>query len=214
MKHVFLLTAFTMIFFLQASFAKANIIFNIPDDIRIVAVNGENANITESTILPNGLNQIALYFEGEIGRYSEVERSDVFVILFRAADTTLILQKEKIKNKFQFEEFNRQPTFLLADEKNRTVSFDIDKLVKEGFQLGRNYQQELIVFNGSESPAALSRPPLPSVFKNNVQAAPKKSIQQPTVSSGANPAEQMLKYWYQQADETTRNRFKNWLQEQ
>jgi uncharacterized protein YccT (UPF0319 family) len=213
---LFLTSIFLLLTFLiQTPAALADVILNIPDDLRVVAINGENSDVTMSTTLANGLNQVVVYFEDEIGRpfdEPELERSDAFVILFRAENSKLTLQKGEIKSISQLEEFNKKPSFTLINQNGKSVTFDIDKLEKEGFQLGRNYQQELMVFNASESPAALMNPTLISRKQNHLPAA-KSGIQQPAASNNSNMAEVMLKYWYQQADDTTRSNFRIWIED-
>jgi len=191
--------------FCLVSPARAEVPLILPDNLKIVALNGENANLVENIQLPDGLKQIAVRLETEFGRTvdkMEMAYSDVFVMTFRASDNQLRLLPPVVHNTSQLKDFNRDPNLRLLDQNGKQVATRVAKLEKEGFQLMRNYQQELVVFNRSDSPAAIG-------ISSEQQTSPREQTIRSANQSGL--AEEMLKYWYQQADEASRERFKAWI---
>ncbi len=125
--------------------------------------------------------------------------------------------------------FNRNPEIRLLAADNTPLPFAKDKLIKEGFQLGRDYEQELAEYNSSNAPAALAtlvsvpnqqaqvQPEVntlpPSSAASSEQIKQKQSqAESPAVNQQKTEAEppmtkEMLRYWYEKADEKTRQEF-------
>ena len=147
-----------------------------------------------------------------------------------------------IKSAYELKQFNDQPDFRILNSAGNAIQIHWDRLVKEGWQIGRDYEKELAVFNATDSPAAVKpmetdayrdspqgagtvqtvEPPHTANQKDDtispgaparppVTALPQTRQVTPTPSDASNLAEQMLKYWYLQADEKTRERFKAWI---
>lgn len=232
MKHVYFLLTLSSILFVSSSWADVSL--QLPDNVKTVAVNGKNSNETETLILPNGVNQIAIRYQNEFGRNpndSEMEYSDVFVVKFAANDEHLKMDIAEIQHKRDVEAFNNDPEIRIMNSNGTTIINQVAKLEIEGLQFWRDYEQELIIFNTTDSPAAMrinepeaSKPvpagkkPAPKQIQNNssvvapssppmsrkkqTDTTPTKFDQQPIM------AEEMLEYWYQQADEPTREQFR------
>lgn len=205
MKRLFLLIMLCSVWIVPPISAAVSL--NLPDNVTIVAANGLNTNLAGKVQLPDGLNQIAIRFEGELGRTSndrEMAYSDVFVVTFRANKAHLSMQSLGIHKESQLENFNHKPNIRFVDQHGKEITTYVDKLEKEGFQLMRDYQQELVVFNATDSPAAIGI--------KTVQPSPAPPKPQAVRSAAqSDMAEEMLKYWYQQADEATRQRFRDWI---
>ncbi len=185
----------------------------LPETISIVAINGKDFEPTDNVELPDGLNQIAIRYVADLGRSFDAERvsSDVFVLLFRAHNTTLAIHTPEINKKHQLKKFNSQPDISILNNSGSDVDFQVSKLNKEGFQLSRNYEKELTVFNQSSSSAAVATL---SHFNSTVHEQPLPiGATGKSLSDEAVLVEQMLKYWYQHADEKTRERFKVWIKQ-
>lgn len=204
MKRLSLLIMLCFLCWTSSAFAAVTL--NLPEGLQIVAVNGLNADIYKQAQLPNGLNQIAVRYEGEFGRSAhdaEILYSDVFVVIFKAAEATLAMKPLGIQKVSHLEKFNRSPRIRIVDQNGVAVATAVEKLQKDGFQLLRNYEQELVAFNRSSSPAAVRGSmnlPAPAAVPTPVQPGQQVKM-----------TEQMLKYWYLQADEETRQRFREWI---
>lgn len=224
------------------SSAFADVTLQLPTNLNIFALNGTNETIYTTARLPDGLNQIVVRYQGEFGRKddeSEIEYSDVFVVKFEAVDEQLILEITQISGKRDIKKFNRDPQISILTKNGDPIEVHVAKLEKEGMQFRRDYEQELLLFNSTNSPAAVP-PGEPEMLESKLEAVKpvhtkEKSTskisdnskssnspdtvtnQQSVAAAGAPdrqepiPAEAMLKYWYQQADEETRERFKKWI---
>jgi hypothetical protein len=207
--------------------AWAVVELELPENMFAVAINGENTKIQEVVSLPDGVNQVVVQFQGLLARGhfdddANMAYSDVFVIKFNATNQTLKMDIPRIKRSLDLEKFNRESNIRILDLTGRAIEYYIGKLEKDGFQLFREYGKELEDFNKTNSPAAFS---MSRTFSKGVEArSTGNSNDQQTVSratvSGTesirqqhsdNMAEEMLKYWYQQADEATRIKFMRWI---
>lgn len=215
--------------FCSGNFAWAGIELKLPDNMTVVAVNGKNTDINGMINLPDGVNQVAIQFQGLIGGGhsdddSEMEYSDVFVIKFKARNQSLKMVTPHIKSAVDLDRFNRESDIRIQNSEGNPIDRHIAKLEKDGIQIFRDYENELKRFNKTDAPAAL-KPPL-SVSKGSETVLTDKPDTSKTISSATaggkkldsvpqspsgNMAEKMLKYWYQQADEATRERFRRWI---
>ncbi|MFO7749694.1 MAG: DUF2057 domain-containing protein [Desulfobacteraceae bacterium] len=206
--------------------AWAGIRLELPKQMTAVAVNGEKSKVQGRLNLPDGINQVVVQFIGILGSNydddADIGYSDPFVVKFEARNQTLEMVIPHIKRSLDLEKFNRESDIRIVDSASRTVHSDIAKLEKDGIQLFRDFEKELEVFNKRESPAAVnissavSKAAVPaetSLAKvlSNTRSADTEQIEFIPLQPDKNMAEKMLKYWYQQADETTRERFKRWI---
>lgn len=187
--------------------AWGNVTLQLPQNITIVAENGKNTNIDNSASLPDGDNQIVIQFQGELSRKhadedADFEYSDIFVVRFNASNQPLQMVTPRIKRLPELEKWNKKPDIRLVDSAGRDLDVQIARLEKDGIQVFRNYETELEAFNKTDSPAALNT--LSSLSRGSVP--PPKHQSQPQGKSEM--AEDMLEYWYQQADEQVKARFK------
>lgn len=209
--------------FCLGNYAWADVILKLPENMTVVAVNGKNTKIKETVNLPDGVNQVVAHFQGLLarGRFdknAEMDYSDIFVIKFKARTQTLKMVIPCIKRSLDLKKFNRESDIRILDSADNRIDRQIAKLEIEGFQIFRDYERELESFNNTDSPAALKMS-LPvsqgsSALKSvSIPAATVTEKQTLSVSQqpSANMAEDMLKYWYQQADEATRARFRHWV---
>ena len=81
---------------------------------------------------------------------------------------------------------------------------------KEGLQIGRDYQAELLAMGKGfqQAPAEVALATTAAVAATAVPDA--KSNAQGSVDKNAQTIE-MLKYWYTQADAETRKNFQHWI---
>lgn len=206
---------------LLSPFAWADVRLQIPEDITVVAVNGKEVSAEQRLTLPDGHNQIALRYEGLLGDEDDttLETSEVIVALFQSSNQDLTLEIPEIEDIKQLESFSANPRIDIVDADGRKLPIRTDILKKEGMRISRDYGQELLIFNNGDSPAALASLTLRQA-RQQAQAPVMPTQQQqmlnnpaPQTAPTGNVAEQMLKYWYQQADEATRQRFKEWISE-
>lgn len=187
----------------------ADITLNMGEGIRLIAVNGEELK-NESLFsgasevqLTNGTNQILVNYTAEIkpGDDSELEVTQPAVILFTANNAELSLSAPTMKSLNDVEQFEKDLNWKLINTSGQPVPYKTSLLIKDGFQLSRDYEDELEEFNMSSANAAL---PKRKIFSpEEVKQSDKKSQ-----IDNKNMAMDMLIYWYNQADEKTRRSFK------
>ncbi|MFO7765229.1 MAG: DUF2057 domain-containing protein [Pelovirga sp.] len=221
MKKIIFSLFLIMIFFFTPALAAP--VLHLPEQIKVILINGTRPANTQKIELNNKLNQLVFRFEGELGHsFDDKERvySDVFVVLFSAEGKTLKLSIPKIRNEIQLEKFNQHPDINIVSQTNNDIPYAIDKLEKDGFQVFRDYRQELKDFNQGSSSAALhldtKEDPAghQGIFKDIENSENQRQITSDNETETAPTlAEEMLKYWYQQADKKTKERFKKWISE-
>ena len=213
------------------SFSWATVTLQLPKNICILAANGKNTKLYDNAELSDGTNQVVIQYRGEFNergsRDRNIESSDTFVIKFMAENQTLEMIIPWIKTIYQLESWNKTPDIRIETPAGKALEFKISRLEKNGLQIFRDYAQELDAFNKTNAPAAV--PPssfgVPSVHATAptpstavTQAVPSAAATAADTSeqpaSKAEMAEGMLKYWYQQADEATRQKFKAWINAQ
>ena len=161
--------------------------------------------------LNDGDHQLVVRLSGNLSSSGDAElyKTGYYVITMNTkGDAELKLTSKVIKNKRDLREFNKNPEFYLNTNQSQPFPFKMALLEKEGMQLGRDLVRELSEFNASGNAAAIeSRAPFAALAMSNPQA---------TLSNGSNEvseillSEQMLHYWFQQADAPTRERFLSW----
>ncbi len=216
MRSVYKALALSAILFSPVSYA--DVIVHLNQGTSILAINGQSVadkglfDSKGKIQLPNGVNQILVEYTAEIGKDADdivLETSESYVLLFEAKDQSLSLQTPKIKSYYDLREFNSMPQWKLVDAQGKSIKYQSDILAKEGFQLARNYENELKVFNQSGSSAALASL---QVERHQFTETPViKNASASTPKTDQKMIGEMLKYWYQQADENTRNNFKSWV---
>ncbi len=121
---------------------------------------------------------------------------------FSGQDSTYHLELPKLRTAQDTQRFNKSPALTLTDGQGKSIDFQQDKLMKHGLQFGRDLEKEIAQYNLTDKPAALKS----AVAITTLPAiAPVGDTKQ----QGKNVAENMLNYWYSQADEATRERFKS-----
>lgn len=189
-------------------------------EIKILVVDGKKVsnNLLKGS---NGLelagseHQILLRVEKVIksgSRDEELYTSPPLVLTFNAPHTkTVSFNIPKLSTEQESLRFNREPIVNLFDEHGNPISSTIDILKIEGLIVLADLEKEMARYNRENNVASLPtlalQNELPTLSQNN-------SIEQTTVVvKGENVAEQMLQYWYQQADKQTKQRFMKWANE-
>ncbi|MBV0932861.1 YccT family protein [Marinobacterium weihaiense] len=202
---------------LAATSAAAEVVVVPETGVEIMAVNGvaiESDSFFSNTArleLENGKHQVVVEYLAEIEDSADdflLERSDTFVLLFEAKDVQLNIAAPQIDSHYDLKAFNRDPQWQLKTAAGQTVAYQVDTLEKEGFQLGRDYAEELQRFNQTAAKAALpSLTHATHSFATEVAPATAADIQ----STDQKMAGEMLQFWYERADENTRDKFKSWI---
>ena len=195
----------------------ADVKLDLPYQADLVLVNGVEQDGNDTLTLPNGVNQFAFTYSDSLRDNGDdyLCKSDVIIVKCDANDEALKLELPKLRTAQDARKFNKSPQFSLVAANGEKVSFEQDKLIKSGLQFGRDFEKEIAVYNQSGKVAAVAGTAttaaavaVPATLPAN--AAPAATSPKPPVDQQQtrNVAENMLNYWYEQADEATRARFK------
>jgi len=225
MKHLTLvvsLSAITTLFFAPQAFAEPALSF--PNSAELLVVNGKSTEADSPVTLREGKNQIVFKYNTSFRQLGQQKRfsSEAIILSFEASNQTYNLILPKLKSSNDADKFNSTPAITLSDSKEQAVSYDTDILTKEGLQLGRDYSDEMSVYNQSEASAAVSSIAIvkqaakvqsTEVVTTSASTTAKTEVnKQATTKDNQIPDQinvgQMLDFWYSQADEETRKAFK------
>ncbi|MFT5722232.1 MAG: hypothetical protein ACI9W6_002558 [Motiliproteus sp.] len=186
--------------FLISSMSFAAVSVEVAEGVALLALNGEETASYSKKIFQtvDGVNQMLVEFSAEIKEYnndSYIERTPAYVILFESTDERLRLNAPNINNSHDLSAFKTDPRWVMTTENGKTKEITVTELVKEGFQLSRDYETELAIFNRTDSPAVMIPDERSSVVEGNIEAG------------------EMLKYWYTKSSPEARTAFIRWLDE-
>lgn len=192
-------------------------------NVDFLAIDGQKAskNILKDTrsftINDNNTHQVVV-------RVSEVVRngsdrslfeSDPIIVTFKGTQEDIQISAPRIENERDVTQFKNNPQITVKTASGAVVESKQDILKQEGFLPGVNLIENLSEYNASGAVAAVSglaTASMPATFAT-VGSNGKVSKGKITVQ-GENAAEQMLQYWFQQADAETQKRFLNWAKNQ
>lgn len=226
------------------SFAAS--ILDLPNNVEVKMLNGKTYDGDDDVALNEGENQIVFRYVvnyRDSGMQTQFN-SNAVVLTFTAQQSQYELELPNIRNKNAANKFNKQPTMTLTDSEDKPVSFKSDVLVKEGLQIGRDYPEEMAIYNQSQQVAAVAvfapkaalapsagttvTPTLSSQTETatqvtNAQVAaaqvtnaqaqvtapvPDAAVKPKTIAEDQAEISEMLDYWYNKANQDTKNKFK------
>ncbi|EGM69929.1 DUF2057 domain-containing protein [Shewanella sp. HN-41] len=207
---------------------SAEVTLQLPSDVELLTVNGQKPLSTAPVTLSNGLNQIAFRYNAQYRKQANSVRyqSDVLIVRFNETDQELQLKLPNIDSAKAAKQFDESPSLSLLDKHNQAIAFDQDRLVKNGLQIGRNFEQEILLYNQGQHPASLAIAAVQTIpqasLGTNTEALPAATIVtstavtvNTTIKQSATPdsptqaeISHMLDYWYHLADDATKAKFK------
>ncbi len=206
----------------MSSTAFADVTVSVPDDVSVLAANGEKAKLSggflasEKTLtLPDGVNQIVFRFSPFFNQGNDrisVE-SDVIVARFSASNSELTLQLPDYRNMRDAEENIKDLDWNLVDASGAVIGVKQDKLIKPGMQIGRDYVREIEDYNKAGGIAAIAAAGA-FVQPRTLPAEIPEDMKQTRAAQKDSTAEEMLHFWYQKADAETKARFKAYINQQ
>ncbi len=190
--------------------ASAKVTVEIPSSIDLLVVNGEKPSTsgslfssTKNLDLEDGENQIVFRFEQFFTQGDDrmsVE-SDVVIAKFTASNKELTFLLPKYKDAKSAKKDIKQFEWSLVDNNQQKIDVKQERLIKKGMQLGRNYPQEALEYNRTGAIAS-------------VAIAGEVALASVPENASSDTAEEMLHFWYNKADEATKQRFKQFVNAQ
>ncbi|CAK4075073.1 MULTISPECIES: DUF2057 family protein [Vibrio] len=188
--------------------ALADVTISIPDTVEVLLVNEQKPQLdgglfsSQKTVtLPDGENQILFLYKPYFtqGKDRIIVESDPIVAKFAAKESELVFDFPSYRNVREAKAEIKSAEWQFKNQNGQVVAVQQEQLAKEGMQIGRNFKLEIAEYNRHDGIASLNKSiPIPT----NVSMDDLK---------GENTAEQMLHFWYQEADKETQQRFKQFL---
>lgn len=205
---------------LWAGSALADAQLEVTNPYVVQLLDGQSINpklLDKTSIFPlsAGKHQLVVAFEGNYSSRSDIKlvTAEPLVLNFTAADNQqLVLDYKKPRNEAEAKQFVKEQKVALKDKATgQQVSSEQFVMPKvEGFQLTRDYQQELINMG-----KAFNQPKTVAVSTAAVMAAASAPVQVAPSKAQSNPeALTQLQNWYNKADAETRKAFQIWVIQQ
>ncbi|MGY3917416.1 DUF2057 domain-containing protein [Aeromonas australiensis] len=205
---------------LWAGSALANAQLEVTNPYVVQLIDGQSINPklldkTSTFPLSAGKHQLVIAFEGNYSSRNDIKlvTAEPLVLNFTAADNQqLVLDYKKPRNEAEAKQFVKDQRVALKDKvTGQQVSSEQFVMPKvEGFQLTRDYQQELVNMG-----KAFNQPKTVAVSSAAVMAAASAPVQVAPSKAQSNPeALTQLQNWYNKADAETRKAFQIWVIQQ
>ncbi|MGY3880227.1 YccT family protein [Aeromonas veronii] len=218
MKLTVLVPALAGLLWAGSALADAQLEVTTPYVVQLIdgqSINPKLLDKTSTFPLSAGKHQLVVAFEGNYSSRNEIKlvTAEPLVLNFTAADNQqLVLDYKKPRNEAEAKQFLKDQKVTLKDkvtgQKVSSEQFVMPKV--EGFQLSRDYQQELINMG-----KAFNQPKTVAVSSAAVMAAASAPVQIAPSKAQSNPeALTQLQNWYNKADAETRKAFQIWVIQQ
>lgn len=218
MKLTVLVPALAGLLWAGSALADAQLEVTTPYVVQLIdgqSINPKLLDKTSTFPLSAGKHQLVVAFEGNYSSRNEIKlvTAEPLVLNFTAADNQqLVLDYKKPRNEAEAKQFVKEQKVALKDKvTGQQVSSEQFVMPKvEGFQLTRDYQQELINMG-----KAFNQPKAVAVSTAAVMAAASAPVQVAPSKAQSNPeALTQLQNWYNKADAETRKAFQIWVIQQ
>ncbi|PKQ75817.1 DUF2057 domain-containing protein [Aeromonas sobria] len=218
MKLTVLVPALAGLLWAGSALANAQLEVSNPYVVQLIdgqSINPKLLDKTSTFPLTAGKHQLVIAFEGNFSNRSDIKlvTAEPLVLNFTAADNQkLVLDYKKPRNETEAKQFVKEQQVALKDKvTGQQVSSEQFVMPKvEGFQLTRDYQQELINMG-----KAFNQPTTVAVSTAAVMAAASAPVQVAPSKAQSNPeALTQLQNWYNKADAETRKAFQIWVIQQ
>lgn len=185
----------------------------IPRPYATYLVDGKSYKENDADIkLSAGEHQLVIRFEGNYSSHRSIElvSGEPLVINFKTdGQEHLTFDLPLLKEVPQAKAFLKTQKLQLVDRNSKAVkSADIFELPKkEGLQIGRDYQEELLALGKAFQQPVINEDG--SISANDTAAQTANSA---VVTGNKNlQSLEMLKYWYNRADPQARKAFQHWI---
>lgn len=201
-----------------------------PQRTRMLVVDGEDAKSIEidpksGMQMSEGRHQLVFQIRTMVrdGNDNRLFTSSPYIMTFDTkGDQTYTIEGPDLRNIRDVSRFEKAPAegFSLIAGKGESVSFEFRPYHKSGLLLG-NIVDDIHKFNLTDDPAAVKVFAGPLYFAASSEQPVAEQAPALTAPPKAAPteaavpaSESMLKYWWNQADSATRNKFLQWVAEE
>lgn len=193
--------------------ALADTTVTVPRPYATYLVDGKSYKANDADIkLSAGDHQLVIRFEGNYSKRENIDMvtGEPLVINFTSnGKEELTFDLPIIRESYMAKDFLKKQKIHLIDKNTKTIKkaniFELPK--KEGLQIGRDYQEELLALG-----KAFQQPVINDDGSISVNGTSQPVNMKEAVSGDKNlQSLEMLKYWYNRADPQARKAFQHWL---
>ena len=192
----------------------------VTPNISLLAIDGEKAksSLTKSSnsfdINDTNTHQVVVRVSEVVvdGSDRNLFESDPIIVTFQGQPNDLVISAPRLDNMRNAKLFAKNPKITVKTTSDQEISSKQDILQQSGIFPDTRVAEDLAEYNSSNGVAAapnLVSVSLPTAAPTGASA---KASKAKITVQGENVAEQMLQYWYQQADKETQARFLKWAQ--
>lgn len=193
--------------------ALADTTVTVPRPYATYLVDGKSYKANDADIkLSAGDHQLVIRFEGNYSKRENIDMvtGEPLVINFTSnGKEELTFDLPIIRESYMAKDFLKKQKIHLIDKNTKTIKkaniFELPK--KEGLQIGRDYQEELLALG-----KAFQQPVINDDGSISVNGTSQPVNMKDAVSGDKNlQSLEMLKYWYNRADPQARKAFQHWI---
>lgn len=211
--HIRLTQCVSLLLLCAASTAFADTTVYVPHPYSIYLVDGQNHKGLDPELhFAAGEHQMVIRYEGNFGNKENIRvvSGEPMVINFNTnGNEQLKIDLPMLHDANQARQFLANQKLQLVDSNTKAVKtatiFELPK--KEGLQIGRDYQEELIAQGKAfQQPIINSDGTVSAATSGAAVAGPAAGLNNKNLQSL-----EMLKYWYNRSDVPTRKAFQVWI---
>lgn len=219
MKPTVLVPALAGLLWAGSALADSQLEISNPYVVQLLdgtAINPQLFDKANSFPIGAGKHQLVVAFEGNYSNRNDTKlvTAEPLVINFTAADNqTLVLDYKKPRTEEEAKAFVKEQKVVLKDQISGQVVASEQFVMPKvgGFQLTRDYQQELVkmgkAFNQPATAVTASSAAVMAAASAPAEVAPSKAQSNPEALT-------QLQNWYNKADAETRKAFQIWVIQQ
>ncbi|OBX07276.1 hypothetical protein QV09_11160 [Gallibacterium salpingitidis] len=192
----------------------------VTPNISLLAIDGEKvkSSITKSKnsfdINDTNTHQVVVRVSEVVTNGSDrtLFESSPIIVTFQGNNQDLVITAPRLDNMRNANLFAKNPKITVKTSADQEISTKQDILQQSGIFPDTRVAEDLAEYNASKGAAAVPNLVSLSMPAAMPTGAGVKASKAKITVQGENVAEQMLQYWYQQADKETQARFLKWAQ--
>lgn len=208
---------------LSISMPAAATTLKLSPDIDLLVVDGKKMTGSllkgaDSLELDGGQHQLLFKVTKTLhsGQHAQTYASLPLIATFNTQKISQVaIEIPRIENDRDAQRFDKTLNYLVVDKGGNALPFKQDVLHPDSVTFNADLEKVMTDYNRQNRPASV-----PTFVQTNAGNAPvspqaNSPLNAPTVTlKGENVSEQMLQYWFQQADKETQKRFLRWANKQ
>ncbi len=211
--RTWLSTSFALLTVFVSVSAQAETTVAVPRPYATYLVDGKSYKGNNAEInLATGEHQLVIRYEGNFSKHDSIDMvsGEPLVVNFKTnGQEALTFDVPVMRESYMAKNFLKSQKLHLIDQNTKAVKeadiFELPK--KEGLQIGRDYQEELLALG-----KAFQQPVINDDGSVSVDGKAQPVDMKNAAASGKNlQSLEMLKYWYNRADPQTRKAFQHWI---